>query len=70
MLLLGDDPTTGVDVALKLVEEGLATVRDNCHDEALKAAEESAKAAGRHILLSCSLALLLSCSCSRLKSRK
>ena len=49
MLLLGDDPTTGVDVALKLVEEGLATVRDNCHDEALKAAEESAKAAGRHL---------------------
>ena len=45
MLLLGEDPTTGVDVALKLLEEGLGTVRVNCHDEALKA-EESAKAAG------------------------
>jgi len=47
VLILGDDPTTGVDVALRLVEEGLATVRDNCHDEALKAAEETAKSAGK-----------------------
>jgi len=47
VLIVGDDPTTGVDVALKLVEEGLATVRDNCHDEALKAAEDSAKSAGK-----------------------
>ena len=49
VLLIGDDPTTGVDVALKLVEEGLATVRDNCHDEALQKAEEAAKAAGKGV---------------------
>jgi len=49
VLLLGDDPTTGVDVALRLVEEGLATVRDNCHDEALQKAEEAAKAAGKGV---------------------
>ena len=47
VLILGEDPTTGVDVALRLVEEGLATVRDNCHDEKLQKAEESAKAAGK-----------------------
>jgi len=47
VLILGEDPTTGVDVALRLIEEGLATVRDNCHDEALKAAQETAKAAGK-----------------------
>jgi len=47
ILILGEDPTTGVDVALRLVEEGLATVRDNCHDEKLQKAEESAKAAGK-----------------------
>jgi len=47
VLLLGDDPNTGVDVALRLVEEGLASVRDNCHDEALQQAESSAKAAGK-----------------------
>jgi staphylococcal nuclease domain-containing protein 1 len=47
VLLIGDDPTTGVDVALKLVEEGFASVRDNCQDADLKAAEEKAKAAGK-----------------------
>jgi len=45
ILLLGDDPETGVDVALKLVEEGLAKVRDNSQDETLKNALEAAKAA-------------------------
>lgn len=48
-LLLGEDPATGVDVATKLVEEGLARVRDNCQDEKLKAAEESAKAAKKGV---------------------
>ena len=42
-LLLGDDPATGVDVARKLVEEGLARIRDNCQDEMLKEAQEAAK---------------------------
>ena len=39
-----------MDVAKKLVEEGLATVRDNCQDDALKSAEEAAKNAkkGKH----------------------
>merc|ERR1719410_1574688 len=46
-LCLGEDPTTGIDVALRLVEEGLATVRDNCYDEGLKSAMEVAKAAGK-----------------------
>lgn len=47
VLILGDDPTTGTDVALLLVEEGLATVRENCRDQALLDAEVSAKAAGK-----------------------
>ena len=45
VLLLGEDPETGVDVALKLVEEGLAKVRDNSQDETLQKAQEAAKAA-------------------------
>ena len=45
ILLLGDDPETGVDVALKLVEEGLAKVRENSQDETLLKAQEAAKAA-------------------------
>jgi len=44
-LLVGDHPDTGVDVALKLVEEGLATCRENCQDSALTEAQEAAKAA-------------------------
>ena len=44
-LLLGDDPETAVDVALKLVEEGLAKVRENCQDETLIKAQDGAKAA-------------------------
>jgi len=44
-LLLGDDPATAVNVAKKLVEEGLASVRDNCQDEELTKAQEAAKAA-------------------------
>jgi len=44
-LLLGEDPQTAVNVAKKLVEEGLATVRDNCQDEELIKAQETAKAA-------------------------
>jgi len=43
VLLLGDNPETGVDVAVKLVEEGLAKVRDNCQDQVLIAAQEAAK---------------------------
>lgn len=45
VLLLGDNPETGVDVAKLLVEEGLASCRDNCQDEALKSAQEAAKTA-------------------------
>ena len=30
VLFLGDNPETGVNIALNLVEEGLAKVRDNC----------------------------------------
>jgi len=43
VLLLGDNPETAVDVALKLVEEGLAKVRDNCQDKALLDAQEAAR---------------------------
>lgn len=41
----GNDPETGEDVAIKLVEEGLAKVRDNCQDQKLKDAQEAATAA-------------------------
>jgi len=43
VLLLGDDPETAQDVALKMVEEGLAKVRDNCQDEKLLLAQTGAK---------------------------
>jgi len=43
VLLLGDNPETAVDVAVKLVEEGLAKVRDNCQDSVLISAQEGAK---------------------------
>jgi staphylococcal nuclease domain-containing protein 1 len=42
-LVLGDNPETGVDVALALVEEGLAKCRDNCQDSSLIEAQERAK---------------------------
>ena len=45
VLVLGDNPETGVDVAKLLVEEGLASCRDNCQDESLKSAQEAAKTA-------------------------
>jgi len=41
----GNDPETGEDVAIKLVDEGLAKVRDNCQDQKLKDAQEAATAA-------------------------
>jgi len=46
VLLLGDNPETAVDVAVKLVEEGLAKVRDNCQDSVLISAQEGAKNKG------------------------
>ncbi|XP_023328486.1 staphylococcal nuclease domain-containing protein 1 [Eurytemora carolleeae] len=42
-LVLGDNPETGVDVALALVDEGLAKCRDNCQDANLLEAQERAK---------------------------
>ena len=48
VLHLGEDPS-GMDVALRMVEEGFATVRDNCTNEGLKSAEEAAKAAGKGV---------------------
>eukprot|EP00092_Neocalanus_flemingeri_P012907 GFUD01013906.1.p1 GENE.GFUD01013906.1~~GFUD01013906.1.p1 ORF type:complete len:911 (-),score=260.11 GFUD01013906.1:493-3225(-) len=49
VLLLGEDPETAVDVARKLVEEGLAKVRDNCQDKTLQEAQETAKNAKKGI---------------------
>merc|ERR1711892_621556 len=49
VLLLGDDPETAVNVALKLVEEGLAKCRDNCQDKTLQEAQEVAKNAKKGI---------------------
>jgi len=49
VLLLGEDPETAVNVALKLVEEGLAKVRDNCQDKALQDAQEQAKNAKKGV---------------------
>jgi len=43
VLLLGDNPETATDVAVKLVEEGLAKVRDNCQDQVLISTQETAK---------------------------
>ena len=43
VVMLGDDPESGEDVALKMVKEGMAKVRDNCQDDALKQAEITAK---------------------------
>jgi len=42
-ILLGNDPETAENVTVSLVSEGLAKVRDNCQDEALKTAEATAK---------------------------
>ena len=49
VLLLGEDPETAVNVALKLVEEGLAKVRDNCQDKPLQYAQEQAKVAKKGV---------------------
>merc|ERR1711970_557609 len=49
VLLLGEDPETAVNVALKLVEEGLAKVRDNCQDKSLQDAQEQAKNAKKGV---------------------
>ena len=47
-LLIGStDPDKAENVASKLVAEGLAKVRDNCNDAALKEMQETAKAAGK-----------------------
>jgi len=48
-LILGDNPETGTDVALALVEEGLAKCRDNCQDSALTEAQERAKGAKKNL---------------------
>jgi len=48
-LLVGDNPETGVDVALALVEEGLAKCRDNCQDASLTEAQERAKDAKKGV---------------------
>jgi len=45
ILFVGDNPDTGVDVALNLVEAGLAKCRDNCQDATLTEAQERAKGA-------------------------
>ena len=44
-MYLGDNPETGTDVALALVEAGLAKVRDNCKEEALLEAQTRAETA-------------------------
>ena len=49
VLLLGEDRETAVNVALKLVEEGLAKVRDNCQDKHLQDAQEHAKVAKKGV---------------------
>ena len=43
VLLLGNDPETAEDVALKMVSEGLAKVRENCSEKTLNDAQEKAK---------------------------
>ena len=35
----GNNPEIGEDVAIKLVDEGLARMRDNCQDQKLKDAQ-------------------------------
>jgi len=49
VLFLGDNPETGVNIALNLVEEGLAKVRDNCQDATLTEAQEVAKSAKKGV---------------------
>jgi len=44
-LVVGESPESGTDVALALVEEGLAKCRDNCKDEKLTEAAARAEAA-------------------------
>jgi len=44
-LVVGDNPETGVDVTLSLVEAGLAKCRDNCQDATLTEAQDRAKTA-------------------------
>ena len=43
ILVGSDDPEKAKNVSVLMVEEGLAKVRDNCQDEALKTAEAQAK---------------------------
>ena len=43
VLLVEDDPETAVNMALKLVKEGLARVRDNCHGKAQEHAKNEKK---------------------------
>lgn len=49
VLMTGDNPETGEDVALKLVQEGFAKVRENCQDAALTEAQEAAKNAKKGV---------------------
>jgi len=47
-ILIGStDPETAENVAVKLLEEGLARARDNCSDPKFTEAQEAAKAAGK-----------------------
>ena len=47
VLIGSNDPEKAESVAIKLVEAGLAKVRDNCNDKDLNEAQEAAKAAGK-----------------------
>ena len=49
VLIGSTDPEKAENVALKLVAEGLAKVRDNCNDAALNEAQEAAKTAGKGV---------------------
>lgn len=49
VLVGSTDPEKGENVALKLVAEGLARVRENSSDAVLKEAQEAAKAAGKGV---------------------
>ena len=44
-----NDPEKAEDIAVKLVAEGLAKVRDSCQDEKLKNAQEAAKTAEKGV---------------------
>ena len=45
VLIGSSDPEKAENVAVKLVSEGLARVRDNCHDPEFNSAQDAAKAA-------------------------